>query len=304
MITQKLCQYKSFGKCAELTDGRTKALITLDVGPRIIYYGTDERNVFFEDTDGLVTNGGEYFDKNFKKGEAWHIYGGHRMWKSPEDDASYVPDNYPVEYAPFKDGAEFTQKLQPNTKLIFSMKVTMKDGGGLTVVHAVKNAGKYTANISVWSITVMKDGGTEIIPLNTADTGFLPNNFFAYWAYNDVNDKRLTALDGYLFLKQDPSAARPFKLGLLNKKGAAAYLTDGLLFVKKFGYINGAVYPDNNCNFETYTSNLILEIETLSPLFAVEPGTQVTHTEEFSLFADTGIFAEAFDKQTLDAFFG
>jgi hypothetical protein len=239
--------------------------------------------MLFEDIGRAVKNGGEYFDKNFKKGEMWNIYGGHRMWKSPEDDASYVPDNYPIKYETDGGAATLFGNLQSNTRLQFKMSLEMKDDGALSVVHTIENKGAYTAELAVWAITVLAGGGVEIIPFNTNDTGFLPNNFFAFWPYDDPNDKRLSFDGGNVFLTQKPGAESPFKLGLLCKKGVAGYLNDGLLFIKKFPYQNGARYPDNNCNYETYTSGLILEMESLSPVFAVEPNGSVSHAEEFGL---------------------
>ncbi|MDR1906207.1 MAG: hypothetical protein LBQ27_04740 [Clostridiales bacterium] len=284
-IKINMTKYKNYGRCVELSNGKIKALITVDIGPRIIFYGTaDGRNVMLEDIEREVSSGGAYFDKNFTAGERWYIYGGHRMWKAPEDDASYVPDNYPVKYILGDNFSEFFPPVQTNTRFCFKIRVSMSENGALTVVHTMENLGSVTANVAVWALTVLRPGGAEIIPLNTTDTGFLPNNYFSYWPYNDINDKRLTGIDGYLLLKQDKDIKRAFKLGTLNKKGFAAYGVDGLLFIKKFPYINGAVYPDNNCNFETYTNNLFLEMETLSPLCAVEPGGSISHTEEFMLF--------------------
>ncbi|MDR3293605.1 MAG: hypothetical protein LBT20_05835 [Clostridiales bacterium] len=284
MITQTT--YKNFGNCVEFNNGKIKALVTTDIGPRIIFYGTaGGKNIFFEDTERAVSNGGGYFDKTFRTGERWNIYGGHRLWKSPEEDATYVPDNYPVEYSVEKNFAEFLQPIQPNTRLRFGMRVEMSESGGLTVTHTVTNFGSYTVNLSVWAITVLKAGGKATFPLNTNDTGFLPNNFISYWPYNDLNDSRLLRDEAKkaLVLSQDPNAARAFKIGLLLKKGEASYTADGMTFAKKFGYRNGAVYPDNGCNFEAYTSNLILEMEGLSPVYAVEPNTSVTHVEKFEL---------------------
>ena len=73
-------------------------MITIDIGPRIIYYGTDNFNFFNEDIDRNISKSGEYFDKEYKVGETWYLYGGHRVWKSPENLDTYTPDNYPIDY--------------------------------------------------------------------------------------------------------------------------------------------------------------------------------------------------------------
>jgi hypothetical protein len=345
----KETEYKNFGKCVELTNGGLKALVTVDIGPRIIYYGTEDgRNVFFEDVSREVKRNGGYFEQNFKKGETWYLYGGHRMWKAPEDDATYIPDNYPVEYEIKKnlnadgettatlscegelsktdaDGetAVFIQNIQKNTGLRFRLEVAADKKGGLKVRHILENVGPNTVNAAIWGISVLKGGGFLAVSTNTADTGFLPNNNFSFWPYDDMNDERLSFVGGYLVLKHDTNAKKPFKIGLNCRKRnlirpndfknsensitfnpncekqAAVYSNNGLVFVKKFDWQNGAAYPDGNCNFESYTSDLVTELEALSPVFSVEPNRRVEHTEEFSIF-ERSLTA---DKESLDAFF-
>ena len=275
-------EYKNYGRCAALSAGGFKALITVDIGPRIIFYGTrDGRNVLFEDEDGTVKNSGEYFDRNFGDGTAWYLYGGHRMWKAPEDDASYFPDNRPVSYSIGKDSVKFVQEPQINTGLQFSINVSISKNGGLTLTHAVQNIGKNAVKASLWAITAMKAGGTAYVPLSRVDTGYLPNNSFSHWPYNDLADGRLTYSGGYMLLRHDGQNVKPFKIGTLSKDGLAAYSVDGLFFIKKFPYANGAVYPDRNCNFESYTSKLFLELESLSPLYVIEPNEVAEHTEHW-----------------------
>jgi hypothetical protein len=284
MITVTTADYKNFGKCVEITNGKIIARITVDLGFRIIYYGmSDGRNVMCENVDRDMCKGGEYFDRNFGEGTKWYIYGGHRLWKSPEDMSCYVPDNGPVEYSLLKDGAEFTCPVQVTTLLSFALRVTMNAGGYLTVTHYIKNHDRSPYTCALWALSVLKTGGTEIIPANKTDTGLLPNNFLTLWPYSKLNDKRLKLGERYIFLSQDTTADGPFKLGMAVQSGVAGYNVDNMLFIKRFDYINGAVYPDNGCNFETYTSNRMLEMETLSPLYTIAPGATVSHTETWEL---------------------
>lgn len=60
--------YKNYGKCAVFERGGVKVMVTLDVGPRIIWFGTPEFNFMNEDIDRNVSKGGEYFDKTYGKG--------------------------------------------------------------------------------------------------------------------------------------------------------------------------------------------------------------------------------------------
>ena len=83
-------------------------LVTVDVGPRVIFYGYDGgENIFYEDEQDLINKGGEYFDDNLPNKGIWHIYGGHRLWKCPEYLDTYYPDNAPVKVVEEKDGICF-----------------------------------------------------------------------------------------------------------------------------------------------------------------------------------------------------
>ena len=72
MITKRYKLYKNFGKCMEISNGTVKALVTVDIGPRVIYYGVKGMNIMHEHVDRLTNKGGEFFDKNFKESEKWY----------------------------------------------------------------------------------------------------------------------------------------------------------------------------------------------------------------------------------------
>jgi hypothetical protein len=60
------------------------------------------------------------------------------------------------------------------------------------------------------------------------------------------------------------------------------------LFLKIFAAKAGAAYPDFGCNFETFTNQDMLEVETLGPLRTLAPGESVEHEERWQLFGKTG----------------
>ena len=70
-------------------------------------------------------------------------------------------------------------------------------------------------------------------------------------------------------------AERPYERPALSK----AYLRGETLFVKRAAYVEGATYPDYNCNFETYTAGAFIEVESLAPLQRLEPGAQLGDRE-------------------------
>ena len=46
----------------------------------------------------------------------------------------------------------------------------------------------------------------------------------------------------------------------------------------------GNSYADFGCNFETFTNEDMLEVESLGPLARIEPGAAVEHVENWFLF--------------------
>ncbi len=70
------------------------------------------------------------------------------------------------------------------------------------------------------------------------------------------------------------------------ESGWVAALVHDVLFVKYFDYDPCAPYPDFGCNFETFTNEEMLEVESLGPLSLLEPGAVVEHNETWRLFAD------------------
>jgi hypothetical protein len=94
-----------------------------------------------------------------------------------------------------------------------------------------------------------------------------------------MNDSRVYWGKNYVTLTQDSAKDNPFKFGYSNEDGWAAYFNKGQLFVKYFAPADDDIYPDNGCSFETFTNNVMLESETLSPMTLIEPGGEESHSE-------------------------
>ena len=113
MISISEKNYKKYGKCISISNGRTKLLVTVEIGPRIIFYGINDKNIMFEDLDDTTFKGGDFFNTNLKDEGIWHLYGGHRLWKSPEYIDTYYPDNKQVDVKKEEDGSiTFISKIR------------------------------------------------------------------------------------------------------------------------------------------------------------------------------------------------
>ena len=165
------------------------------------------------------------------------------------------------------------------------MEITLsQEGSGVNILHRLINAGPQPMEVSVWSISAMSASGKEVVPQTRRDTGLLPNRTMVLWPYTRLDDPRISLGDKYIILRQDPSAKGPLKFGTSNEQGWGAYFNHGYLFVKYYEHKEGAVYPDLGVSYETYTNDLMLEMETLSPLTMLEPGSSIEHSESWELF--------------------
>ena len=278
-IQVKGVSYGGWDNCVEIKNDIVDLIVTVDVGPRIIRYG------FLGKENEMCEIGATL---GLKGGSECRIYGGHRLWHSPEDEyKTYEPDNSPVSWVNIPDGIKTLQDIEQRTGIRKEMEITLsKEGSRVHVLHRLTNASCVPMEVSVWSISAMSASGKEVVPQTRRDTGLLPNRNMVLWPYTRLDDPRISLGDKYIILRQDPSAKGPLKFGISNEQGWGAYFNHGHLFVKYYEHKEGAVYPDFGVSYETYTNDIMLEMETLSPLTMLDPGSSIEHSEAWELFGD------------------
>jgi hypothetical protein len=157
----------------------------------------------------------------------------------------------------------------------------------VTVDHKITNIADTEIEAAAWALTIMAPGGTVVIPNEPfaaySPDHLLPVRSMALWSYTDFTDPRWEFTKDALRLHVDQSIGQQQKIGVLNKQGWAAYEWEGLRFEKKVEFVESAVYPDLNSNFEFYTAGGFVEIETLSPLRSLAPGDTIEHQERWEL---------------------
>ncbi len=279
-------QYGAFGRCVKLTNGLVDVVVTVDVGPRIIRYGfTDRENMFCEAPDNVGNRG-------------WKILGGHRLWHSPEHEArTYEPDNGPVQWERIEGGIRTIQPTEPWAHMAKEMDIMLDDETSeVNIIHRVRNEGAWPVELSVWALSVMAPGGKEVVPMTLRKNEMLNNRVLALWPYTKMNDHRVWWGERYITVKQDPNCAPPFKFGTNNEFGWAAYFNHNQVFIKQFMHELDMTYPDSGASYETYTTDFMLEMESLSPMLKVEPGEELDHMESWYLVDDVAAPEDDDDK--------
>ncbi|MBP1543385.1 MAG: hypothetical protein J6A16_04755 [Oscillospiraceae bacterium] len=307
MVTITEIQYKNFGKCLELKNEKATLIVTLDIGPRIISYCLNgKENILLEDEERVFFERGDSFREYFGEDKTWYIYGGHRLWSSPESmPHSYVPDNDPVEYSVLDGGSEKGVNLTPlptRTGQQHNIVIWMdNDSSRVQVIHNITNVSGAIVTLAPWPMTVCSAGGVEIFPQSTRDNGLLSNRRNVFWSYSDINDPRFFLCNKYGTLKQVPGSEGKFKIGMNNEDGWAAYINKGQIFLKNFNMNIDGEYPDFGCNFETFTNGIFLECESLGELKTLKNGQTTSMTEEWELIECTDSF-DARNEDSIDAF--
>ncbi len=256
--------------------------IATDVGPRILY-AADKKNPDFN-LFGHLPDAGEETPNGF-----WKMYGGHRLWVSPEEmPRTYSMDDKPIKIEKTKDGILIVGNPEKRNSVQKEIEIKPHSKGGLKVTHKIKNIGKSPITLACWALSVMRREGFAIIPFNAGQRGFLPDRRLAIWPYTNLTDKRLTLQDEYIFIQQNPSAKQPIKIGTIAHPSWVAYHINGSVLVKTFSREEGE-YPDFGCNVEVYTNADFLELETLSPLKTIKPLELHKHSETWDILDVAGL---------------
>jgi len=291
-VTQTTCLGSQ--RCTKLSNGTVEVVVTRDVGPRVISYGfTGASNVFAEmpQPAGIPINT-----------EKFSIWGGHRLWHAPEQKGrTYVPDNVPPQFVQLALGhVRLTAPPEGSTHLQKEIEVKLDPSGTrVTLVHRLKNVGPWAIEAAPWSISILRGGGTALIPnepvLEHGPEAFLPARQLVVWSYTNLADKRFQFGPQFTRVSTNSTEKAPQKFGVGNRQGWVGYLRDDSLFVKRMPFEQGAVYPDLGCNTEVYTAGDFIEIESVAPLRSIAPGQAAEHLEAWYLFGKVGVTNEQQD---------
>jgi len=262
--------------CIPLENERLRLEIARSIGPRILSLKLDGGLNLLADLPGFTTPRPD--------GKVYVFYGGHRLWLSPEDAIlSYDLDDRPVEIMPIENGLKINKPTEAETGIEKTLQVVLPDQSPKVIItHQLKNCGSAPVRYAPWAITQLRTGGVAILPMNDADTGFLPNRNLVLWPYTDLGNRNIQL--GRQYLMVNAAMESPFKVGFANPVGWLAYWLEETLFVKSAGYIPQAAYPDFGCSSEYYCNAQFVELESLGPMQELTPSGFIQHVETWRLF--------------------
>jgi hypothetical protein len=278
MTIATIAAYRALGRALRLSNGAIEAIVTLDVGPRVMHVSLPGGPNMFAD-DCAQT-------EDLPDGSTFAYLGGHRVWHSPEAfPRSYVSDSHPLaRHQLFDDGVLLVQEQEPWTQIEKSIELRFREES-IVVTSRLTNGGAWTAEMAVWSLFLGSPNGRLILPVVQRDSGLLPNTSYVLWPYSRMDDPRVRWGRRFVVLDHDEASDGAIKLGYADEPGWLAYCNNGCCLVKTFRYERGARYPDGGCSAEAYSAGWGIDIESLSPLRSVEPGQTISHEEEWAVFA-------------------
>jgi hypothetical protein len=189
-----------------------------------------------------------------------------------------------------------------------TIRVALAPGGTVVVDHTVENRGVRIVEAAVWAITQFPPDGVAIVPLAVKPgdpAGVQANRSVVLWPYTDLGAPGVTWTAETATITGSIDSA-PFKIGIENRQGWLGYWRNQELFVKwSEPHRGGFEYADRDASAQVYRDGRFIELETLSPLVALEPQQRVDHREVWRLFAsplnDPGELTFALRDLGLDA---
>jgi len=274
--------YGGWENCYRLANNQVELIVTGDVGPRVIRFGLiGQKNMFKEYPEQIGVT----------ESEEWLIFGGHRLWHAPEaQPRTYFIDVEPVLVQEIENGCIITQKPEPTTGLQKQIEIRLApDKPEVQLTHKLINHNLWAVETAPWALSVMAPGGTAILPLPVRGPHpefMLPTSVLSIWPYTDLSDTRWVLGNRYILLKQDLNNPSPQKIGIYSPDGWAAYANHGALFIKQIPIKYEGMYPDLGVNFEVFTNEAMLELESLGPIESIPPKGQIDHQEHWTLIPD------------------
>jgi hypothetical protein len=252
------------GAVCRIGQGGLRVGVPRAFGPRILELTVDGAELFFVDLD-------------LGRGD-WRLYGGHRLWAAPEGDPCYAADNEPVTLELMPDGccvaAVDAAGMEKQLRVRFDQ--------GLHVEHTLVNRGPTRRIVAAWALSAFRGGEGRIPrePYVPHGEALLPSGELVLWPYTDLRDPRFDLGREHIGLRAGPGPAQ--KIGAHPSAGWAEWV--GPVTVRKHLVDPGiGTWPDRGASHELYTEGALVEVETLGPLRALDPGEALHLTEWWEL---------------------
>ena len=274
-----------WGRCVAIVAGATRAVVSLDFGPRIVSLTTSLSRTAIDNLLWTEDVAAPAFAGKTR------LRAGHRLWTAPETEATWVDDEGAVDV----DTDGFVVGAVDGRGLVRAFRVRA-DGDDLLVEHRVHNPTALVVEVAAWGVTMFRRGARIEVQL----PAFQPHpeavqatSSLSLWPYTRLDDPRLQLGARRITVAHEPGLP-PWKIGGFLPEPALRVLVDDtaadpaelaadIVVEKRWQAVIGAPHADQGCNWEIYVDNGVIEAESLSPLVRLHPGELLRHDERWSV---------------------
>lgn len=294
---------KPFGKCVLISNSIVELCVTVDQGPRIIHFGfTGGKNLLFNKNKISIKQISEIENLNTNI-KSLDKYTGHRLLLKEYPNKNNIPtiENKPVVYSLLPNGIKFVPAY---SNLQTSIEITLNENSNdLMVLHSIKNLSEDKINLAICASTSFPgENNILILPQKEENQDITFNRVLSIWPYSKINDPRLSLFDKYITFSPDPTDKSLFKLGSNNIPGWVSFLNDNVIIFKRFVHNSNAKYLNGESSLEFFSTENILTVDTLSPIFEIEKNETARHVENWSIF-ETKSSTKLNSEHAIDDFF-
>jgi hypothetical protein len=246
-------------------------------GPRIMWCSRPgESNLLAELGDDVTLDAGN--------GRRYRPRGGHRLWVGPElPELTYQTDDARVA-AIRTDSSLKVSSRADDFGLVKSIEVTPTPGEAEVVVeHTIKATASTTLDIAPWAITLLRPGGTAVMPLGRPGGPVSRRqaaHSLVFWPYTEPDHP--TVRVGRTEVTIASGVERPTKLGTPLNRGWLAYIADDVVFVKRTA-VHGDRFVDLGATGQIHVTHYAVQLETLGPITPVANDGLIHHRETWSI---------------------
>ncbi len=290
--------YRGWSDCYRLSNGTVEVVVGAESGGRVLEYSLKGKNIIFVDPGQNGKMLEDYKRKWFDPDGGRFDYGPEKVTYKLHDLTWMGPWKATItgEYS-----LRLVSQLDPSLGVQTTREFTLdKNSSHLAVRQTMRNVSDGDTKWWFWSRTLVKSGGTMLVPLNPRSK--LTKGWGKYvWKENRVEtehprDDRIDVREGVLTLRcTGPSAG----FGTDASAGWMAYARDDLFFVKRFRHFpKGEYKEDAGFTVRLYTTDHMCELEPVSPQAVLKPGESYSFTEHWWLLNYPSGRERTFDLET------
>ena len=205
--------YQGWPNCYRVSNGEMEAIVTGDIGPRVMRFGFVGGQNFFKEFGEQLGKTGE---------EKFQLRGGHRVGRRPRTPSPPGPRitrRWRCASPKRRGGARAGRAAHRPSKRDRRGHGTLRHERDGDPSHRQQDpVHPGIRPLGYDHAGARRPGDHRLPPRGKHPDNLEVTNPLSMWAYTDLSDKRLTLTRKYLLLRQDPNNAQPQKVGLFNPK--------------------------------------------------------------------------------------